>query len=89
MVDVDQRTVVTTRGVSKKMQEIQKYKNTSSGVPIKIMTLGLFALTGWFAFDLYQKKRFPHQNGWALAHAPGPPNGHALTHLLPSCAGFG
>ena len=47
-----------------RMQEIRHYQtNTSSGVPIKIMTLGLLGLTSYFAYDLWQKKRLPHQNG--------------------------
>ena len=55
--------------MSKQMQQMQKMQNTSSGTPIKLMTGLLFALTGFFAFDLYQKKRFPHQNGVRLSDA--------------------
>ena len=42
---------------------MQEFKSVSSGTPIKIMTFGLLSLTVWFAYDLYNKKRFPHQNG--------------------------
>jgi hypothetical protein len=49
--------------VSKRTSEMARFQNTSSGLPIKIMTLALMGLTGWFAYDLYCKKRFPHQNG--------------------------
>ena len=49
--------------VSPNVAAIQHYRNTSSGVPIKIMTLGLLSLTTWFAYDLWSKKKFPHQHG--------------------------
>ena len=49
--------------VSERTRAIQQYRNTTSGVPIKIMTLGLLTLTGFFAYDLWQRKRFPHQHG--------------------------
>ena len=48
--------------MSKQAEQIQQLKNMS-GTPIKIMTFGLLGLTVWFAYDLYNKKRFPHQNG--------------------------
>jgi len=55
--------------VSKRTSEMARFQNTSSGLPIKIMTLALMGLTGWFAYDLYCKKRFPHQNGVRLSDA--------------------
>ena len=50
--------------VSKARAEIQRY--TPSGVPIKFMTAGLLALTTAFAYDLWMKKKFPHQHGVSL-----------------------
>ena len=44
--------------------EVLRYrKQMSGGGPIKVMTVGLLGLTTWFAYDLYMKKRFPHQHG--------------------------
>lgn len=44
-------------------QSIKDFKASgSSGVPIKIMTAMLLTLTAGFAFDLYQKKKMPHQH---------------------------
>ena len=53
--------------VSSTAAQIAKYRNTSSGIPIKIMTGLLFALTGVVGYDLYQKKRFPHQHGVTIS----------------------
>lgn len=55
--------------MSQRAQEIDKFKNTSSGVPIKIMTALLLGLTTWFAYDLHRRKRLPHQNGASLLDA--------------------
>ena len=49
--------------VTDRRTEIQRYRNTQSGGPILVMMLGLLSLTGFFAYDLHQKKRFPWQNG--------------------------
>ena len=44
-------------------QELQRYQATTSTAPIKIMTIGLISLTLAFAYDLWSRKRFPHQHG--------------------------
>lgn len=49
--------------VSERTKQILHYRNTASGVPIKIMTFGLLSLTIGFAYDLWHRKRFPHQHG--------------------------
>ena len=48
--------------MSQKAQAALAYQDVS-GVPIKLMTLSLLALTVGFAYDLWQKRRLPHQNG--------------------------
>ena len=55
--------IAAQSGVTDRRAEIQRYRNTQSGGPIMIMTLGLLSLTGFFAYDLYQKKRYPWQHG--------------------------
>ena len=50
-----------------KLAEVHRYRATSSGLPIKFMTLGLLTLTTFFAYDLYKKKAYPHQHGHQLS----------------------
>ena len=58
--------IVAQSGVTGRTAEIRRYRNTQSGAPIMVMTLGLLTLTGFFAYDLYQKKRYPWQHGHDL-----------------------
>lgn len=58
--------IVAQSGVTDRTAEIRRYRNTQSGAPIMVMTLGLLTLTGFFAYDLYQKKRYPWQHGHDL-----------------------
>ena len=47
-----------------KRTEIQRYKKEmSGGGMIKAMTVALIGMTVYFAYDLHNRRRFPHQHG--------------------------
>jgi hypothetical protein len=53
-------------GIRPQKEEIALYNKNVGGGPIKFMTVTLLALTGYFAYDLYQKKKYPHQHGYDI-----------------------
>ncbi len=50
-----------THMVSKAAKESARYKTTMSALPIQVMMVALFYVTGWFTYTLYQKKKLPGQ----------------------------
>ena len=57
--------LTTPDGQSSK-DEVRRYAASTSSGPIKVMTAVLLAMTGWLAFKLHKKERFPHQRGYAI-----------------------
>ena len=59
------RKLMTPDGRSHK-DEIRRYHQNTGSTSIRVMTALLFGMTGYLAFTLHKKERFPHQRGFAI-----------------------
>lgn len=57
--------LTTPDGRSSKDETRRYHANTGAG-SIRAMTALLFGMTGWLAYTLHRKERFPHQRGYSV-----------------------
>ena len=60
------RRAMRNTAKEKSQAEIRRYHANTSAVPLRFMTAMLLALTGYTAWQIHAKNRFPHQRGYDI-----------------------